>query len=390
MKFVMSTTYKREQKCNMYLWRNMKKILIVVGTRPNFIKVTQFKKEALAAGNVEIKIVHTGQHYDRNMADVFFEQFDLVPDYFMQIESGTPNTQMAQIMLALEKLILEQYTPDLLIVVGDVNSTFAAATTANKMQIPLAHLESGLRSYDRTMPEEFNRLAADELSDYYFVTEQSGLDNLLRDGRKKENIFFVGNTMIDTMVAFEEKIQASDIKQKLKIGSNEDFVLMTIHRPSNVDNIEGAKKLLQLIDYITAIQTLIFPMHPRTSKRFEEYHLLEKLTTNKNLILTEPLDYFAFQKLIADCKYILTDSGGIQEESTFRRIPCLTIRPNTERPSTIEIGSNTLVEWDFELLKKYIDQIESDTYKQGDVPPLWDGKATKRIIEVIKDLQIGG
>ncbi|MBP7400903.1 MAG: UDP-N-acetylglucosamine 2-epimerase (non-hydrolyzing) [Chitinophagales bacterium] len=368
----------------------MKKILIVVGTRPNFIKVTQFRKEALAAGNVEIKIVHTGQHYDRNMADVFFEQFDLVPDYFMQIESGTPNTQMAKIMLALEKLILEQYTPDLLIVVGDVNSTFAAATTANKMQIPLAHLESGLRSYDRTMPEEFNRLAADELSDYYFVTEQSGLDNLLRDGRKKEHIFFVGNTMIDTMVAFEEKIQASDIKQQLKIGSNEDFVLMTIHRPSNVDNIEGAKKLLQLIDYITAIQTLIFPMHPRTTKRFEEYHLLEKLTTNKNLILTEPLDYFAFQKLIADCKYILTDSGGIQEESTFRRIPCLTIRPNTERPSTIEIGSNTLVEWDFELLKKYIDQIESDKYKQGDVPPLWDGKATKRIIEVIGDLPIGG
>ncbi|MBK6730426.1 MAG: UDP-N-acetylglucosamine 2-epimerase (non-hydrolyzing) [Bacteroidetes bacterium] len=367
----------------------MKKILIVVGTRPNFIKVTQFRKEALAAGNVEIKIVHTGQHYDRNMADVFFEQFDLVPDYFMHIESGTPNTQMAKLMLALEKLILEQYTPDLLIVVGDVNSTFAAATTANKMQIPLAHLESGLRSYDRTMPEEFNRLAADELSDYYFVTEQSGLDNLLRDGRKKENIFFVGNTMIDTMVAFEEKIQASDIKQQLKIGSNEDFVLMTIHRPSNVDNIEGAKKLLQLIDYITAIQTLIFPMHPRTTKRFEEYHLLEKLTTNKNLILTEPLDYFAFQKLIADCKYILTDSGGIQEESTFRRIPCLTIRPNTERPSTIEIGSNTLVEWDFELLKKYIDQIESDKYKQGDVPQLWDGKATKRIIEVIKDLPIG-
>lgn len=367
----------------------MKKVLIVVGTRPNFIKVTQFRKEAPALGGVDIKIVHTGQHYDKNMADVFFEQFDLVPDYFMHISGSSPNTQMAHIMLELEKLINEKYTPDLLVVVGDVNSTFAAATTANKMMIPLAHLESGLRSYDRTMPEEFNRLAADELSDYYFVTEQSGLDNLLREGKPKERIFFVGNTMIDTMVAFEEKIQQSDIKKQLQIADQEKFVLMTIHRPSNVDNKAGAERLLQLIQYITEKHLLIFPIHPRTTKQLKEFELFDQLTANTKLILTEPLDYFAFQKLIADSEYILTDSGGIQEESTFRRKPCLTIRPNTERPSTITTGSNTLVEWDFALLKKYIDEIESGTYKSGEVPPLWDGKATQRIMQVIQSLPIG-
>ncbi len=366
----------------------MQKTLIVVGTRPNFIKVTQFRKEALANGNVEVKIVHTGQHYDRNMADVFFEQFDLVPDYFLQISGDTPNTQMAQIMLALEKLILERYQPDLIVVVGDVNSTFAAAITANKLQIPLAHLESGLRSFDRTMPEEFNRIAADILSDYYFVTEQSGLDNLLLEGKDKDRIFFVGNTMIDTMVAFEDKIRSSDIKQQLQLPHDGDFVLMTIHRPSNVDNAAGLKKLLQLIDYITKKQTLVFPMHPRTARRLETHQTIAQLTGNKRLIITEPLGYFAFQKLIADCKYILTDSGGIQEESTFRKKPCLTIRPNTERPSTLILGSNTLVEWNFDLLKTHIEAIESGSYKQGGIPPLWDGKATRRIVQVIADLPI--
>lgn len=365
-----------------------KKILIVVGTRPNFIKVTQFKKEALRQGNIEIKIVHTGQHYDRNMADVFFEQFNLLPDYFLQIPTTSPNTQMAHIMIELEKLILEKYTPDLIIVVGDVNSTFAASTTANKMEIPLAHLESGLRSFDRTMPEEFNRIATDDLSDYFFVTEQSGSDNLLNEGKPADRIFFVGNTMIDTMVAFEDKIQSSTVKDILKIADNEKFVLMTMHRPSNVDNPEGAGKLIQLIEYITQNNKLVFPIHPRTTKRLQEFGVYHQLTENNKLILTAPLDYFAFQKLIADCNYILTDSGGIQEESTYRGKPCLTIRPNTERPSTISIGSNILVEWDFDLIKKYIDQIETGAFKKSNIPPMWDGKATQRIIHVISSLSI--
>lgn len=361
-----------------------RKILIVVGTRPNFIKVTQFKRVAKRYPNLDIKIVHTGQHYDAKMADVFFEQFDLLPDYFLEIEGATANTQMAEIMLRLEKTI-KTYLPDLVMVVGDVNSTFSAALTANKMNVKIAHLESGLRSFDRTMPEEINRLLTDEISDIFFVTEMSGIENLITEGKSKKNIYFVGNTMIDTMVAFEEKIEKSTIQDQLGVQSGQ-FVLMTIHRPATVDAKDELEKLLHLLEIVSVKYKVVFPVHPRTIANLKKFDLHTRFIAIGNLILTEPLDYFSFQKLIADCTFILTDSGGIQEESTFKGKPCLTLRPNTERPSTVAIGTNTLLPFDINRISNEIARIENGTYKHGDIPPLWDGKATERIMEVLNTL----
>lgn len=228
----------------------IKQIYIVVGTRPNFIKVTQFKKAAGAYKNIQIKIIHTGQHYDAKMADVFFDQFGLIPDYFLNIPPGSPNSQTAEIMLRLETLVKENGAPDLLMVVGDVNSTLAAALAGYKLNIPVAHLESGLRSFDRSMPEEINRILTDEVSSYFFVTEQSGLDNLAKEGKPENVVFFVGNTMIDTLVAFKSKIDQCTIADELGIAG-EDFALMTMHRPATVDNKEGLIRLLSVMENIT-------------------------------------------------------------------------------------------------------------------------------------------
>jgi UDP-N-acetylglucosamine 2-epimerase (non-hydrolysing) len=358
----------------------MCKILIVVGTRPNFIKITQFKKVNEQLGNpFDIKVVHTGQHYDDKMADIFFRQFELTPDYFLNIPAASANTQMAEIMLRLENVIKE-FNPVLLMVVGDVNSTFAAALTGNKTNVKIAHIESGLRSYDRSMPEEINRILTDEITDYFFVTEQSGIDNLLKENKKNENIFLVGNTMIDTLVAFQDKIRKDNILTKLGV-QKEKFVLMTMHRPATVDFKEGLEKLIDIIDIITGSLHLIFPIHPRTTSKLEHFGLMQRISANKKLILTEPLDYFAFQKLISDCKFVITDSGGIQEETTFRKVPCLTLRPNTERPSTITLGTNELVPFDVQVVKKKIDAIVADKHKQGTIPPFWDGDSTRRILE---------
>jgi len=359
----------------------MKNILIIVGTRPNFIKVTRFKQVAEQYNNIKIKIAHTGQHYDAKMSDIFFEQFGLTPDYFMNIPQASPNTQMAEIMLRLEDIIKNKFTPNLIIVPGDVNSTFAAALTANKMGIKIAHLESGLRSFDRGMPEEINRILTDEITDYYFITEQSGIDHL-KEENKKGKAIFVGNTMIDTMVAFEKDIQASKIMQELNLNKNK-FVLMTIHRPALVDVKKELNKLLSLIQYLSENYKIIFPIHPRTINNLKKLNLYNKFKEIKNLILSDPMDYFAFQKLIANCKFILTDSGGIQEESTFRKTPCLTLRPNTERPITITTGTNKLIEFDSNKIKLEINNIEQGTYKKGEIPPYWDGKATERIMQFI-------
>lgn len=359
----------------------MKKILVVIGTRPNFIKVTQFRKAAALYPDIDLKIVHTGQHYDGKMADVFFQQFDLVPDFFLNVPPGNPEEQMAEIRVRLEKTIAE-FAPQLVMVVGDVNSTLAAAQTAHQMGIRLAHVESGLRSFDNTMPEEYNRIVADELSDFHFVTEQSGLDNLNKEGKNKEGIFFVGNTMIDTMVAFADRIAASNILDELKIVSKK-FVLMTMHRPANVDTKEGLEKLLELVIALTKNYNVVFPVHPRTVKSMQVAGLESAFRKNEKLIFTEPLDYFSFQKLIQESAFIITDSGGIQEESTFLRVPCLTLRPNTERPITITTGSNELVEFDLPTILSKIAEIESGKFKKGNIPPLWDGHATERIFEVL-------
>ena len=356
------------------------RILIVVGTRPNFIKITQFKKVNQQMGNpFDIKIVHTGQHYDDKMAAIFFQQFELEPDYFLNIPQASANSQMAEIMLRLENVIID-YKPALVMAVGDVNSTFAAAFTAHKLGIQVAHIESGLRSYDRGMPEEINRLLTDEISDYYFITEQSGHDNLVKEGRSKDKLHFVGNTMIDTLVAFNHKIEESKILDEYHLISQK-FVLMTMHRPATVDFEEGLTKLLDIIEYVNKNYKLVFPIHPRTLGKLQQFGLLERVKANDKIILTEPLDYFAFQKLTAHCRFVITDSGGIQEETTFRRVPCLTLRPNTERPSTVTIGTNELVPFDIETVQNKINSIIEGTYKKGDIPPMWDGKSTERILQ---------
>jgi len=361
-----------------------KKILVVVGTRPNFIKVTRFKEVAAAYKNIEVKIVHTGQHFDVKMADIFFQQFSLTPDFFLNINSASANTQMAEIMLGLEKLISE-YKPSLLLVVGDVNSTFAAALTANKTNTKFAHIESGLRSFDKTMPEEHNRVLTDEIADFFFITEQSGMDHLITEGKSKDKLFFVGNTMIDTMVKFSSEIERSNVLQMHSLEEKK-YVLVTMHRPATVDTRDGLLKLYELLKIISVNYKILFPVHPRTLKNLEKFNLDKEYKANTNLILTEPLDYFSFQKLIKYSKFILTDSGGIQEESTFLRVPCLTLRPNTERPVTITTGTNELLPFDIDLIKVRIKLIENGNYKKGEIPYLWDGKSTERIFEALNKI----
>lgn len=358
-------------------------VFILIGTRPNFIKVTQFKKVAAQHfPKIKITIIHTGQHYDEKMADVFFRQFGLTPDHYLNITQGSPNMQVAEIMLKLEELVKKIGRPDIMLVPGDVNSTMAGAIFANKCGIKLGHIESGLRSFDRTMPEEFNRIVADELSDLYFVTEPSGIKHLTEEKRKKEAIHFVGNTMIDTMVAFEKEIDASSVLSDLSVEPGQ-FILMTMHRPATVDSETELEKLITLIESVSEKYKVVFPVHPRTLKNAASFGLYHRMKNNPKLILSDPLDYFAFQKLVKNCAFILTDSGGIQEESTFLQKPCLTLRPNTERPVTVDEGSNTLLSFDLDIVLSYISSIESGAYKKGKVPQLWDGQATYRILEIL-------
>ncbi|HRF77862.1 MAG TPA: UDP-N-acetylglucosamine 2-epimerase (non-hydrolyzing), partial [Chitinophagales bacterium] len=306
----------------------MNKILVVVGTRPNFIKIVQFKHYAALYG-FDLKIVHTGQHYDENLSDVFFQQLGITPDYFLDTRTANPDMQLNLIKARLNHLLNNTYKPDLMVVVGDVNSTRAAAETAQILNIPIAHVESGLRSFDQSMPEEINRIVTDNLADHFFVTEQSGIDNLLEEGKKAADIYFVGNTMIDALVAYDQVIAENTIMTKLDV-TERAFALVTIHRPSNVDNKSALEQNIHLLQNIAIKYPVIFPVHPRTKNKLEQFQLLSLLTSNPNIRLCEPLDYFAFQKLIASCKFIVTDSGGIQEEATFRKKPCITIRPNTE------------------------------------------------------------
>lgn len=354
-----------------------KKIAILVGTRPNFIKITQFKKEASELG-MEAYIIHTGQHYDYTMAGSFFDQLQIQPDYFLDVKPASPAIQMGNIIVKLAEL-LDELKPDLLIVPGDVNSTLAGAIVANKMDITLAHLESGLRSNDERMPEEINRILTDRISDLFFVTEQSGYDNLVKEGAPIENIHFVGNTMIDTLVAFDNEIKQNEILSKLNVTAG-SYVLVTIHRPSNVDEPEQLKFVIKLLTDISERYPVIFPVHPRTIKQLEKMGLIDLLRDNDRIVSTDPLDYLAFQNLILHAKLVLTDSGGIQEETTFRRVPCLTLRENTERPITITEGTNQLLQFNAESILNAIDQIDQ---VKGNIPKFWDGKATRRILEVI-------
>ncbi|WP_179022227.1 non-hydrolyzing UDP-N-acetylglucosamine 2-epimerase [Winogradskyella forsetii] len=362
----------------------MIRLLIIVGTRPNYIKITQFKKvaEQKFKSKFNIKILHTGQHFDKAMADDFFKHLDIYPDFALNIPQSTANNQIGEIIIRLEGVV-NKFQPDMILVPGDVNSTLAAAITANKMNVSLAHLESGLRSFDRSMPEEINRIMVDEITNHFFVTEQSGMDNLIKEGKPVDNINFVGNTMIDTLIAFEDAIKSQSVLEEFNLKEGE-FILITMHRPATVDHEEGLVKLLELLVNLTKKHQVVFPMHPRTLNNITKYGLQKDFDDLERLICTGPLDYFSFQNLIHNCKMVLTDSGGIQEETTFKLKPCLTLRPNTERPSTISEGSNVLLDFDVKKILEYVEAVESGSFKKSKVPKFWDGKATERILARIE------
>lgn len=359
------------------------KILVVVGTRPNFIKVTRFKKVARSFANMDLQILHTGQHYDHKMASVFFDQFGLHPDHHLSLSGTSASTQMATMISGLSEKVLE-LKPDFILVPGDVNSTLAGALVANRENIRLGHLEAGLRSFDRGMPEEVNRILVDQLANDYFVTEDSGIVNLKQEGLSDKSpdtsTTMVGNTMIDTLVEFESSIKASNILTEHKLNDGE-YALMTMHRPATVDHADGLCFLLDLLQKVSALHDIVLPMHPRTRSRISQFGLKPQFDALKRVLILDPLDYFSFQRLILGAKVILTDSGGIQEESTFRQIPCITLRPNTERPVTCDIGTNQLVGLNRDAILHAIDNPRS-----GTIPRLWDGKSTERVLQQIASL----
>jgi len=357
------------------------KVAIVVGARPNFMKAYPILREMRAYPDDFLPLlVHTGQHYDYEMSKAFFDDLSLPePDFFLEVGSGSHAEQTAKVMRRLEK-VLKEIKPDLTIVVGDVNSTLASAIVASKMFIKVAHIEAGLRSFDRTMPEEINRVVTDQLSDYLFVTEESGVKNLLREGIQEEKIFLVGNVMIDTLINHFERIEASKILNGFSLRKR-SYALLTLHRPSNVDNLQKLSELMEAFLEISKKIKIIFPVHPRTMQRLKEL----KFPDASSIVLTEPLKYTDFVKLEKEALFVLTDSGGIQEETTFLKVPCITLRERTERPITVKIGTNIVVGTNKNNIVETALKIMKGEKKEGEVPPLWDGKASSRIVNILRE-----
>jgi UDP-N-acetylglucosamine 2-epimerase (non-hydrolysing) len=334
------------------------------------------------ANSIRHLIVHTGQHYDEAMSKVFFDDLELPhPDVYLGVGSGTHAEQTAKVMMGLERVLSEQ-KPDLVIVVGDVNSTVAASLVSVKMGIRVAHVEAGLRSFDRTMPEEINRMLTDVISEYLFVSEPSGLDNLRREGVAADKMFHVGNVMIDSLVHYRQKAARLSTLEQFKVRPRE-YTLVTLHRPSNVDTEAGLVKIISIFEELSARTSIIFPVHPRTRKMLERHGLGERAGKIPNLRITEPLGYLEFLCLMDRAQLLVTDSGGIQEETTFLGVPCLTLRENTERPITCEIGTNELCGLDVEKIVRKSFEVCDGHAKQGRVPDLWDGYAAQRIAEII-------
>ncbi len=360
------------------------KIISVVGARPNFMKIAPVHRAFLQhKGAADHFICHTGQHYDERMSKIFFTDLKMPePDFYLGAGSGSHAEQTARIMIEFEKIVLAE-KPDLVIVAGDVNSTIACSLVAVKLGIKVAHIEAGLRSFDRTMPEEINRILTDSISDYLFVTEESGLTNLENEGVSKEKIFFTGNVMIDSLVHFLPEADRSGILEQFKL-TKDKYCLVTLHRPSNVDSPEFLVKLLEVLNTIAEKVKVVFPVHPRTMKNIEAAGL--KGSLSHNLLLTEPAGYLDFLALIKNAGLIVTDSGGIQEESTYLGIQCITVRENTERPITVKLGTNQLIGTDLQKVKEAALEIISGKKKKGTIPPLWDGHAAERIVDLILNL----
>jgi UDP-N-acetylglucosamine 2-epimerase (non-hydrolysing) len=361
------------------------KVICVCGARPNFMKIAPIMRAFADSGRIDALLVHTGQHYDKKMSHLFFDELNIPkPDINLGIGSGSHAVQTADVMKAFEPVVLD-FKPDYVLVVGDVNSTIACGLVAVKLGVKLVHVEAGLRSFDRKMPEEINRVLTDSISDLLFVTEQSGYDNLIREGVDKSRIHFVGNVMIDTLLANRDKAEKSTILEDLGLEPKK-YATITLHRPSNVDNMANLAKIIAAFEVIEKDLKLVFPIHPRTRKNIEGTELGKRVESMKNMMLIEPVGYLDFLKLNANCALVMTDSGGIQEETTILGVPCLTLRENTERPVTITEGTNRLVHIETDdILRNYNELKAKDFSIAGKTPKLWDGKAAERIVEYLEN-----
>lgn len=356
-------------------------ITIVAGARPNFMKIAPIihaiQNSNEKGNNIDFRLIHTGQHYDKKMSADFFEQLE-IPEPHANLEAGggTQAEQTATIMIRFEKELIENPT-DLVLVVGDVTSTMACAITAQKQHVKVAHVEAGIRSGDWTMPEEINRLVTDSITNYFFTTSERANENLRNTGVEEERIFFVGNTMIDTLLKQRPNFKKPSVWEELNLKEKE-YIVMTLHRPANVDEESKLKELMDEIVNHTQDLPLIFPVHPRTAK------ILEGLgVSHSRLHMVEPLSYLEFNYLVERAKAVVTDSGGITEEASIMNVPCMTLRDNTERPETMELGTNELLGTDPKAIKPAMEKLFSGTWKEAQEIPLWDGHCAKRIVEVI-------
>ncbi len=352
-------------------------VTIIAGTRPNFVKISPIihaikRFQSTDDRNLEYTLVHTGQHYDEKMSGSFFKDLNIPePDVNLNVGSSSHSEQTAKIMIAFEEHLVNNPT-DCVLVVGDVNSTMACAIVAKKLHLKLVHVEGGLRSNDRNMPEEINRLITDSITDYFFTTSRLADENLKNEGVAEDRVFLVGNTMIDSLVNSLERTNAPELPEKLIDG---EYFLLTLHRPSNVDDRSKLNELLSNIHSFCQGFKIVFPVHPRTKSKIDNPEHYE------HIIFTSPLPYLQFLHAMKHAKAVITDSGGIQEETTFLQTPCLTLRNNTERPETIEIGTNVLIGEDMKLLQESISQIIAGEWKAGQIPEFWDGKTSDRIVE---------
>ncbi len=362
------------------------KITIIAGARPNFMKIAPIiraVKHAQKSGkDISYRLVHTGQHYDRKLSGSFFDELNIPdPDVNLEVGSGSHAQQTAQIMVKFEKELLENPC-DYVLVVGDVNSTMACAIVAKKLHINVIHVEAGLRSFDLRMPEEINRMVTDAITDLFFTTTEQAGQHLQNAGIPQEKIKFVGNTMIDTLIDNLDRLRKPEVFEQHQLEAG-NYWVMTLHRPSNVDEAQKLLALLNLISENAGDKKIIFPVHPRTAKTLAA---LGDLPTN--ILFTDPLPYLEFMYLVKHAAAVITDSGGIQEETTYLGIPCITLRENTERPETVDVGSNVLCGFDPEKMERAFDQLNSDNWKKGEIPELWDGKTAERIINSIMNYEL--
>lgn len=358
----------------------MIKVDLIAGARPNFMKIAPIIEAMKACDSITYRLVHTGQHYDQSMSGSFFEQLQIpLPDVNLEAKGGTQAEQTAAIMVGYEKLLLKE-PADLCLVVGDVTSTMACAIAAQKLKIDVAHVEGGIRSGDWTMPEEINRMVTDSISNYFFTTSETANSNLRKMGVEEYRVFFVGNTMIDTLRKNESRLIKPSVWDKFQLKDRE-YLVMTLHRPANVDEEGTLKLFIEEVLRSSENYPIVFPVHPRTNK------VLQKLGVESDrLILTEPLGYLEFNYLVKRAKAVLTDSGGITEETTVFGVPCLTLRENTERPETITLGTNELIGTDPKAIAPAMEKLFSGNWKTGTIPKMWDGKTGKRIVDEIVKL----